>query len=469
MIFAVSYISSLVFFNFYDYTPWIYNDEPGYLIGARALLMGKTVVEPMSHNFPAGYSFLLLPAAFLTKNPILQYKIALHITSIISALVPVMIYLVIRRYDVKFKNNYYLNAFTIAVLLSFHPALFAYSGAVMSETLYTLILLLLFFLLFKKDVFRQRIYLALVIPLLLFSLIITRSLGLFTAASFYIALAIYVLLDPKRRNRLVPWAVFGMLILFIIYFLDRATVNLGLGHYEGADYLRRLWLIIGNPGMGTFLAAQNAVGLLFLTFFIPFFIPFSRMLAYFRRYPFQAIFFVTTVAVGIMAAVVHSIRQAAVFDNPGYFMAIRYNAPVALLLYAAGLLYLAREAKWMRPNLLLFFLFLAYFVFFFRNDGWKFANNISIMLLADRSRYLIGVFTGLIFMGMACIFRLQGTAGRKIPLLLITLLLLSMAFSLPSRHGPRFAREVYEPRIDFDMNYSDDPDINTFLNEYLDR
>ena len=453
ILFLLGLIARLVFFGGFDYTPWIYNDEPGYLLGARALLQGQTVVDPVGANFPTGFSFLLLPAVILTKNPVLQYQIGLLITSIISSLVAVVVYYFLNKQKVK-------HSFWIALLTGFHPSLFVYSGAVMSEVLYTLILIFFVYYLIKTKFEIKNI---LLISLSLFVLTIVRSAAIVVILAFYLSLFISVLF--KKDKHLFLRVLGSLVILTILLLLDKYILKMQLGHYDGGNYLGRIVLLLENPGQAIFLLVNNSLVFVFMTFGLAFVWP-EKTFAWIKKNVALALFLGFLVLGNILLTSVHSAEQFIGQGNNTYALCFRYLAPYAVLIYSLLLTVLFTQLKHIKLNYLLLGVFTVALFLFFRNTDWKFANNISVILLANRSVSKVAlIMLGSTLFSIFFIFY----SKHKLYLVVLYFLALSLFLSIPSLSGPRFAKNVYEKEMDLKNFTSDIPDRQLFLNRYLEK
>jgi len=320
LIFIIGLVGRLIFFRLFNYTPWIYNDEPGYLLGARALLNGEVLTQPLSHNFPIGFSVLLLPAVILTKNPIWQYQIGLFINSAIASLVGVVIYLATRK-TLKSK------AFLAGVLVSFYPPLFVYSGALMSEVSFALVLVTFTLIYFYQKPSLKKI---LGLSLLLIFLAIIRSAGLTVAAAFYFSWLIKALLAKKRKYLLWGSLSLGLFVLFTL--INKYILFLSAGHYQADDYLTRMGILFDNPLGGLTLLFNNTAVFVFMLFGL-IFVTYKDILKKTKKNIAPISFVVILVLGNILLAATHSARQALVLGNNGYLLAFRYLSPFAVVAY----------------------------------------------------------------------------------------------------------------------------------------
>jgi len=453
IIVIISLVSRLIFFSFFNYTPWIYNDEPGYLLGARALLNGEVITQPLSHNFPIGYSTLLLPAVMLTKNPIWQYQIGLYINSAIASLVGIVVYLATRK---NLKNK----AFLAGVLVSFYPPLFVYSGALMSEVCYSLFLIIFWFYFIHKPVNKQRLV---VLTLLLVILSIIRAPGIFVALAFYISVTTGILI--KRNYRQILPTLTSLLMFIIFLLLDKWFLFWRAGHYNSGDYLSRLLILFNNPLPSLRLFMNNALVFVFMLMGLPFLVRFK--LGFIKKNPEQFLFVFFLIIGNILLTTTHSARQYIILGNLEYGLAFRYLAPYTVMIYAWLIMEYFKTFPKLKPNYWLLAIYSFLLVIFFQNQGWKFANNVSVILLANRSPLKIIFF--MIFTTFVFLLVHNAFSKNKYFLWIIAVFWLGLSSVLifPALNGPRFSRNVYEKEIDFKTLTSPKKDINIFLNKYL--
>ncbi|MFC9296276.1 hypothetical protein ACFTWH_13880 [Streptomyces sp. NPDC057011] len=111
-----------------DY-PTVSPDEPMYLVMARMLAGLPTTEIPSDQVIPAGYSLLISPALWFTKDPVFAYHLILGINALLSCLVLPLGYWAMRRLNVS-KAVSYVAAFA-AVLL---PPVVFYSQFGMADT-----------------------------------------------------------------------------------------------------------------------------------------------------------------------------------------------------------------------------------------------------------------------------------------------------------------------------------------------
>jgi 4-amino-4-deoxy-L-arabinose transferase-like glycosyltransferase len=450
LIFLISLASRLIFFNFFRYTPWIYNDEPGYLLGSRAILAGEIITKPEFLNFPVGYSLFLLPAVVLTKNPIWQYRIGLLITAVLASLVPVVVYYFGKKLLGK-------KALLASLLVSFHPTLFVYSGALMSEVSFTFILVLLVFSYFFYKLNPVRVIL-LTFLLILLSLI--RSAGVVVAIAFYASWLIELV--TKRKPKSLAWFAGSLLFFLGFSWLDSNFWHLRAGHYQGSDYFERLLILAGNPYGALRLFFNHLLVFVFMLFGLCFLWP-RKIKQTLRNNLGPIIFTGLLVSGNILLATVHCARQYLVFSNLEYLLSFRYLAPYAAAVYSLGIVFALKSWGKLRANWWLFLVYAVALVVFFQNQGWKFANNVSVIFLANRANWKIILLMLAMPAGAMLLHKLQ-VSWKTVA---IGTLIVFGLLIWPSRNGPRFAKDVYESQINFEKLTSPNRDINLFLNKYL--
>jgi hypothetical protein len=108
-------------------TPQILADEEGYLGNARQLVSGFGRSDA---GYSVGYSYLLVPAALLTRAPATYYDAALLTNACLAALSPIFAYHVVRRV---FPVAARWVAFVAAACVAFAPLAFSAAGLAMSE------------------------------------------------------------------------------------------------------------------------------------------------------------------------------------------------------------------------------------------------------------------------------------------------------------------------------------------------
>jgi len=390
----------------------------------------------------------------LTQNPIYQYRLGLVITAIISSLIPVVIYWFLHRQKIK-------QPFLIALLTGFHPSLFVYSGALMSETFYTLVLIFLSYYFWQAKLNQRNILLMI---LLLYLLTIIRSAAVVVIIAFYISLLARVWI--KKDKKLFFNALTGLVFLILLLLIDQFWLKLRLGHYNEGDYFTRAAIMLKNPIKALLLIANNTFVFIWMMFGLAFVLPTKVLKRIGKNLPI-VLFLILIAAGSIILTAVHSARQYLALNNNGYALSFRYLAPYAVLIYNFLLIMVFSHLNKLKINFILFFLFSIFTVVFFENTGWKFANNVSVILLADRSVIKIGVlmiFSVLVFLFLLFCKKLQ---RFKIVLITVYLLVLSFFMSLPCLNGPRFAKNVYEKEMDLEKLTSENPDRDLFLNRYL--
>lgn len=112
-------------------------DSAGYLIGARSMAGGLTGQFPPSNpEYQGGYPLLLMPAFWLSSNPVVIYRLVMIINGLVNALVLPLAFVALRRIEVARRPAY---AFAnVAALL---PAVMFYAQFPLADAVLPVVVL----------------------------------------------------------------------------------------------------------------------------------------------------------------------------------------------------------------------------------------------------------------------------------------------------------------------------------------
>ncbi len=200
-------------------TPIINYDELAYGVNAYQISQGNLIFlgeTPFMHPYPTGYSYLLAPAYSLSDNMDVVYQAMLLINSILSTLILIPVFLVMKRFVHK------KIAFLTGLLIATLPTILSYNYLLMSENAFYFFFLCSCFLLLKtftQDTKSKNFYLyALLLGCCLLILLFIRATAV---AMILAAFCICCFKIPQRRkiSSLTYGVIFLPILPAVLYFL----------------------------------------------------------------------------------------------------------------------------------------------------------------------------------------------------------------------------------------------------------
>lgn len=111
-------------------------DETGYLLAARVLSGGPDADISASTIYTGGYPLLLVPAFWISDDPVTVYRLAIGINALVSATVLILAYLLLRRLGLTRGQSYLLGHATALL-----PAVVFYSQYALSDAIMPVVML----------------------------------------------------------------------------------------------------------------------------------------------------------------------------------------------------------------------------------------------------------------------------------------------------------------------------------------
>lgn len=380
-IFLFGMIARWVVFHFVR-VPWIIYDEYIYLDTARQILHTDFVSHLYrDQSYPPGWPFLLAPIMGVFHDPFVQYRAALILTMVLSSGVAVLAYV-------------FTGSIGMGLLTSLFPPLFLYSGSIMSETAYTLVL---FFLLFCIRVFvredlktaRNILLSGIIVGFLCAYLQEIRSFGRIIFPALLLAFGTLFVLYRKEKMKWVGPYVYFLMSTAITYvfvnFLAKKFLHTTL--YETQGYMSSLQLIVSQLGIKIMLNQFAAVmielyGVVLVVFMWGTYRT-IRMKNKAEVFPRLFVWFVFLASFGL--TLLHMLKTAQ--HDKQYWIFTRYLDPVIVLMFVYGLkdgyTFLMQKKNIAGWWIISFIAFVLYVYRYLYTGSYKFGNTMGIFFMAD--------------------------------------------------------------------------------------
>ena len=403
LIIGVSFLTRLIVYGYIN-LHWIIFDEYIYLDTARQIVRGNFLSQ-LSRDpqlYPPGWPLFLAAFAGFIKNPLVQYKVSLIGTMLISSLIPLLAF-------------WLSGSLWVSLLVAFYPPLFIYSSNIMSETLFIFMILAIITALkyIVRDDLNKRVTLflaAVILGLFIYFTRIVRSFGIILLPSFVLAVLVVAYFQYRNQsfNRLKTLVYFSLLTLFFYYiwgYFSRLLFLPDKGFYQKTAYVDSFIKGITQPRFSfTLLRNEITLSLYWLFFVLPIFFYFEFKKELHKKewhllLPRLWTVFIFLFSLGLTFA--HMFIGTA--KNPQYLVFSRYLDPALVLLFvysATDFLkyYQAPSTKVkIHPAV---WLILAYFVFYFifklPKIDYKFGNTMSVyfFLLFEKQAWLSCLLVG---------------------------------------------------------------------------
>lgn len=449
--------------------PWIIYDEFVYLDTGRQIVRGLSFLSKLERDqlYPPGWPLIFSSFLGYFSDPFMQYKAVLIFTMILSSLVPVLSFLLF--------GNWILGIF-----LMVYPALFVYSSSIISETMFVVMLFILFVVLknvIKDDLHKQlyTILSGIVFGFLIFYARFIRSFGIIILPAFLTASGVFLIASKIHelkhlRKNLILFVALTTFTYLLFDFLSRRFIMPQGGFYKNESYIRAIQLVLVRP-LTALTILQNELVIIFVSQFwvLPFFF-LRETYRSFRSRNYEEILcrlFLIFLCIGaLLLTILHQIQ--VVDRNNQYLLFSRYLDPILVILFvyslrdflqaAIGHSRLHIHTAWLAITA--YFVWYLYFNFFY---GWyKFGNNMPIYFLRvfKDNLFYFSVFVVLVG-GMWYMFLRK--RYMSVVLLFIVLFLWHSYLSITAtRDVPRFVMNQYMPKItmwqdSFKNGYTDTP------------
>ncbi|PJE63378.1 hypothetical protein COU89_03665 [Candidatus Roizmanbacteria bacterium CG10_big_fil_rev_8_21_14_0_10_45_7] len=403
LLFVVAFLFRYSLFSFVN-LPWIIYDEYIYLDTARQILRGSFITHLTLENqiYPPGWSVMLAAVVGFISNPITQYRAALIFTMMLSSSIPVIAY-------------WYTKKLVPALLLIIFMPLVVYSNSIMSETLYTLSILLFIITMHcvvDNDLKETRhIILSAVVTGFFLSFIGSiRSFGVVVPSSFALAFVLCIIAwrhQHEVRSRLL-WYLGGSLIsLAVSNFLLGLLMPSADKLYNIPSYNQAITTLFIHPILSFKMIANQltAIGLEMAWF--PLLAFGWKTWTLFRETHKKGehasrrgvlvvrAFLVFLLMTSFGLTLLHMARD--VVKNPQYLLFTRYMDPVLVVMFmfgvADGLEYLKKQKRHF-PSVLyavlgVWLLSFVYLYFGFFRETYKFGNTMAVYFLREEQTNLL--------------------------------------------------------------------------------
>jgi len=386
--------------------PWIIFDEYIYLDTARQIVRSNFLSQ-LSRDpqlYPPGWPLFLAAFTGFIKNPLVQYKISLIGTMLISSLIPFLVF-------------WLSGSLWVSLLVAFYPPLFIYSSNIMSETLFIFMLLALITALkfIVRDDLNKRgsLFLAAVIlGLFIYFTRIIRSFGIILLPAFALAvlLVIYFQYRAQSFNRLKSLVYFSLLTVFFYYvwnYLSRLLFLPDKGFYEKTTYIDSFIKGLMQPRFSfTLLRNEITLSLYWLFFVLPIFSYFEFRKEWHKKEWYLLLPRLWTIFIfgfSLLLTFAHMFIGTA--RNPQYLVFSRYLDPALVLLFVYGATDFLKYFQTASAKLKIhpaIWLVLAYFVYYFifklPKLDYKFGNTMSVyfFLLFKEQAWLSWILVALV-------------------------------------------------------------------------
>jgi len=454
LIVFLGFVFRLVAYGFIK-LPWIIYDEFLYLDAARQIGRGAYVpiVFKDYQQYPMGWPVILAGIGGVLSNPYFQYKLLLLFTSLLSSLVPLLVYA-------------FSGSFLLSALMTVFPPLFIYSSNIMSETafilaLMALVVILKFVLGEDLKTVKSSWLSALVVAFLLVYLRSIRSFGIILFPTFILSSLMVITAafwHEKKFSRhlitIVKFVVMTALIYAVLEFVYKMFLVPKSDFYDKENYfdamrygfthLKLSWQLIKNQAVVMFSSLYWTLPAFFI----------YETLRKFRRQEYNELFVRLFVLLSYAAAffltLLHMIK--GISNNPQYALFSRYLDPFAVLLFmiaAKDFLELVKE-KVLRRKDLMALLFLGTLLSFwhlkagFYLGSYKFGNTMSVYFLKDLVESRLGMFYLFVFLITTGFLVLRDKKNLLLPLFALYFVFQTFNTITATRGVPKYVGDKYQ-------------------------
>ncbi len=234
--------------SFIFQTPKLFSDEHSYAIIASEIVSGNLQLLgdipsqiPITHLYPAGYSYFLTPAFIFGQNMSNVYYSMIFINIILSTLVLIPVFLIMKHFVSR------KIAFFTSLLVATIPVLSVHTYLILSENAMYLMFLVSCFLVIKmfsvKNFDKTHILLYLISCLSVFALLAIKTTGLAMILAMILLLYYKMLREFNLKSIIYGYIAIPFIIVLELILLAGKTNNFG---YNVSYYLNEFSVIISN-------------------------------------------------------------------------------------------------------------------------------------------------------------------------------------------------------------------------------
>jgi PKD repeat protein len=234
-----------VLFSIMISTPIINYDEFAYGVTAHEISQGKFIILGttfFTHDYPAGYSYLLAPAYYLSNDMNVVYHTMLLINSILTSLILIPVFFIMRRYVTE------KTAFLTAILIGCLPVILSYNYLLMSENAFITVFIFSCWLVLKTFTSPTHDRYFFFTSILLGCCILFLLLLHITAIAMIGAILLlwgFKIIQQRRLETLKYATIFIPFLFLIGFFLKQSTLNT-MG-YRLQDYINTITTMFSTP------------------------------------------------------------------------------------------------------------------------------------------------------------------------------------------------------------------------------
>jgi PKD repeat protein len=238
-------IAFKVFFSILISTPIINYDEFAYGVTAHEISQGKFVILGntfFTHGYPAGYSYLLAPAYYLSNDMNIVYHAMLLINSVLTSLILIPVFFIMRQYVPE------KTAFLTAILIGCLPAILSYNFLLMSENAFFTVFVFSCWLVLRTFISpthdRYFFFTSVLLGCCILFLLLLRVTAIAIIGAVFVLWG-FKIVQKRRLETLKYAAIFIPFILLIGFFLKQTTQNT-MG-YPLQDYINTITTMFSTP------------------------------------------------------------------------------------------------------------------------------------------------------------------------------------------------------------------------------
>lgn len=441
-------------------SPWIFADETAYAETARNVLGGQLFSNlKYCQTYPPGYSIILSVAYLFSDDMVVIYRIMLFINCIITSSIIFPSYFILN----KFCNRHtsFLGSVTITAL----PSTVLYTFVLMSENLFIPLFMFSGWFLLESYSKNRKLY-DFLAGFSIFSLFLTRTMGVAMIVGFLISLTYYILM--LSRHSKISTILIDRLILVVSFalpmtcWLEYKSKNVILG-YNSAQY--------SDVFLGMFrdihifesflsLLLHEFEFLIISSYFIIFFMACLFIFNEFKGFKTQLFrnrklqnhpdigvnLSLTSFLVYIMVSslILISITITHMYialkdGNLQYLIFGRYIDPIVPFIFLLGIIEIDRiysiryklDKSKMATFICMYVTLVTLFNFTFPHSYYKFSNIFSIYYIQSlKSTIPIGMFIGIFLLIIIVVFYILIRIRRSRNTLFLFIILISLTASI---------------------------------------